>query len=315
MDKANIETRLLEYIKKELNDPHVAYSSPPHQLPGGVETEVYSFQLKNVPIEMSGRFVLRAFPDDVTYDRAQLEGLVQNYLTSNGYPAPSVPFICTDPSILGRTFIIMDYVKGETLGKYNKNVAETLAELTYNLQLIDPEPLHQYLLSAGIEERYISGVGWREDYINSNNLEWIKPALEWIKENRPKPEYVICHGDLHANNIHMENGKVSGVIDWSGLIDDPCLDLGSNVIMYTLMAPSITPERADEFISRSKRFLDLYSQKRYVDSWKLEYYQAMRCLWVMVGYELGYPVVRSTGMAHKAIERFTEITGVDLKVE
>ena len=81
------------------------------------------------------------------------------------------------------------------------------------------------------------------------------------------------------------------------------------------MTPCITPERADEFISRSKRFLDLYSQKRYIDSWKLEYYQAMRCLWVMVGYELGYPVVRSTGMIDKVIERFNEITGADIKLD
>ena len=40
-----------------------------------------------------------------------------------------------------------------------------------------------------------------------------------------------------------------------------------------------------------------------------------RSLLVMVGYELGYPVVRSTGMAHKVIERFTEITGADIKLE
>jgi aminoglycoside phosphotransferase (APT) family kinase protein len=315
MDEHNMESRLLEYIRKELNDPHIAYSSRPHQLRGGVETEVYSFLLNNVPKRLSGDLVLRVYPDDIPYNRAKVEGLVQNYLKDNGYPTPSVPFICTDPSILGRTFIIMDYVKGETLGKCNKNVAETLAELTFKLQQIDPEPLRQNLFSAGIEERYISGVGWREDYILSNNVEWIMPALEWINENRPKPDYVICHGDLHAGNILVENGEVSGVLDWSGLIDDPCLDLGSNVIMYSLMMPCITPERSDEFISRSRRFLDLYSQKRYVDPWKLEYYQAMRCLWVMVGYELGYPVVRSTGMIYKAVERFMEITGADIKVE
>jgi aminoglycoside phosphotransferase (APT) family kinase protein len=315
MDGTNMETRLLKYIQKELNDPHVAYNSPPHRLTGGVETEVYSFQLKNVPKQISGKLVLRIYPDDIPYNRAKVEGLVHNYLTDNRYPAPPVSFICTDPTILGRTFIIMDFVHGETLGEYNKNVAETLTEVTHQLHQINPEPLRQSLISVGLEERYVSGVGWREDYILSNNVEWIKPALEWIKENRPKPENAICHGDLHANNILMENGKVSGILDWAGLIDDPCRDLGSTLILYSLMAPCITPERADEFISRSKRFLDLYSQKRNIDPWKLEYYQAMRCLWVMVGYELGYPVVRSTGMIHKITERFTEITDANIKIE
>jgi aminoglycoside phosphotransferase (APT) family kinase protein len=315
MTDINIEPRTLEYIQKELNDPQIAYNTPPQPITGGVETEIYTFQLKNVSNQISEKLVLRIYPDNIPYHRAQVEGLVQNYLAENGYPAPSVPFICTDPSILGRTFIIMEYIPGTTLGQYNEKVGETLAEITYELQLIDPEPLCQNLLSTGIEEQYLSGVGWREDYILSNNLDWIKPALDWIKENRPEPEYVICHGDLHANNVLMENGKVSGVLDWAALIDDICRDLGSTTMLYSLMAPCIMPERADEFISRSKRFLDLYSQKRFIDPWKLEYYQALRCLWVMVSYEMGFPVVRDSGMIHRVIERFKEITGAEIKVE
>ncbi len=219
-----METRLLEYIRKELDDSNVAYINPPQSLSRNIEwSKVYSFKLKNAPKKVSGRLVLRVNPEHSPIKRAQMEGILHNYLVDKGYPAPPVHFICSDPSILGGTFTIMEHLPGESLVSYKQNIPELLAQATLDLHRIDPAPLRQSLRSAGIEEKLFTGLGVREDYIHSHDLHWLNPALEWIHENRPKTDDAICHGDVHAENILVEEEKISCVFDWESFnIDDPC---------------------------------------------------------------------------------------------
>ena len=229
-------------------------------------------------------------------------------------PRPPVHFICSDPSILGGTFTIMEHLPGESLVSYNRNIPEILAQATLDLHQIDPVPIRQSLLSAGIEEKLFTGLGEREDYIHSHDLHWLKPALRWIHENRPKEEDAICHCDIHAGNILVENGEISGVFDWESFkIDDPCRDYGSTFILYSVLIPSARPERTREYASRLEKYLDLVRSQRHLDSWKLEYYQAVRCLWVMVAPAGRADLARSVGILDAVIERFKQITGIEVK--
>lgn len=315
MIETRINYKLLEYFRAEFDNRKVSYLSIPQKFPRGAETQVYKFQLKNAPTELSRPLVLRVYQQHSQDTRAILEGTVQNYLVENDYPAPKVHYICTDDSKIGLPFIIMNYVPGELLGQYERNVPQTMAELSLNLHRIDSESLRKTLLSKGIEEKYFTGLGEREDYVQSKNIEWLMPGLDWIHENKPQTENVICPGDLHANNIKMENGEVSGVLDWAGLIDDPCRDIGSILILYTVMAPCNMPNRRSELKTRVMTYLDLYLAERWLDSWKLEYYQAVRCFCVMVDYEYGFQRVLSSRMHIACLERFKEITGIELKLE
>jgi aminoglycoside phosphotransferase (APT) family kinase protein len=317
MDEPNMETCLLKYLQKELDDPNISYVNPPKSLSLDPEwSKVYSFQLKNAPKNISGRLVLRVNPEHSPLKRAQMEGILHNYLANNGYPAPPVHFICSDPSILGGTFTIMEHLPGESLASYNQNIPEILAQVTLDLHRIDSEPLRQSLLSAGIKEELFTGLGEREDYIHSHNLHWLKPALGWIHENRPKADDAICHGDIHAGNVLVENGKLSCVFDWESFkIDDPCRDLGSTVILYSVLVPRSRPERTLEYASRLEDYLNLIRSQKHIDSWKLEYYQAVRCLWVMAAPSGRVNQARSMGIIDAVIERFNQITGIEVKPE
>ena len=88
----------------------------------------------------------------------------------------------------------MEHIPGEVLSNYGKNVGKIMAETTAKLHNLDQEPLWKLLIKEGIQETLFTNLGTREEYIISNNLNWIKPALKWLNENRPTPDYAICHG-------------------------------------------------------------------------------------------------------------------------
>jgi aminoglycoside phosphotransferase (APT) family kinase protein len=54
----------------------------------------------------------------------------------------------------------------------------------------------------------------------------VRPLIE-IAQSLPPPEpKAVCHGDLHFRHVLIENGRMSGVIDWIDLCrGEPALDL------------------------------------------------------------------------------------------
>ncbi|KKM61879.1 hypothetical protein LCGC14_1527280 [marine sediment metagenome] len=58
-----ITGKLIAYLRNELQDPIIDYSSPLTQLKGGFETFMYYFKLKNVEEALNQRLVLRLFPE------------------------------------------------------------------------------------------------------------------------------------------------------------------------------------------------------------------------------------------------------------
>ena len=115
-------------------------------------------------------------------------------------------------------------------------------------------------------------------------------------------------------NVLIDNGKVSGVIDWAGLIDDRLRDVGSTVVLFSVMAPCNNPGMRDVYRDRAEMFLERYSSVFSVDLWKLEYFEAVRCFRVMVGYEFGLEGPIKVGMHKATHKRFSEITDVNLNI-
>lgn len=270
MDEINIAPRLLEYIRNKQNNREISYQNPPKSLANLPETKIYTFQLKNTHETLQEKMVLRIYPEHTYKERAKMEEILHNYLANQNYPAPRIHFTNSDSSILGGSFTVMDYVQGETLYHYGKNIAETFAEASVNLHNIDPKPLRKKLTSAGIIESRYTGFSEREQFVKTYNMGWLKPAIRWLKDNKPIPEPVICHGDIHASNIMMYDDKISGVLDWTHFcVDDPCRDVGSTLTLYKVVMPCYVPESRSVFELRVDRFLDIYLGLKDLDLGKL----------------------------------------------
>jgi hypothetical protein len=149
-----------------------------------------------------------------------------------------------------------------------------------------------------------------------DRLSALRPGLEWLLSERPpEPERL-------ANNVLVENGAVSGVIDWSMVrVADPALDVGITIVTVT-MGPTEVPrllERPISLLRRyvGRRYLAAYRKYRPVDEQRVRYFAAFRCLAAMSralegdhpGYAWGSPKVFGDLRSY-----FAGVSGIELAV-
>ena len=220
---ADIKENLLAHLRSELGNQQLTYVSPPTPVTGGFDTRIFSFQLKGAPNKLSRPLILRLFGKS-SQNRARFESAVQNVVADSGYPAPRAFFTCTDESVLGGSFMIMELMPGQPMFNMPiENVSEMLGKSHIHLHNIDVDFIRQALDVAGIrQDRYSieDRLGWLVEGIESPDCEWLQPGLRWIIKNRPENpnRLVVCHGDFHPFNILTKDGEVSGVLDWSCFI-------------------------------------------------------------------------------------------------
>jgi aminoglycoside phosphotransferase (APT) family kinase protein len=214
----------------------------------------------------------------------------------------------------------MDYIEGETLGDYlNKPDWDIGKDILYDtlikLQQIDPIPLRKRYREANIPEKDYT---WLCQYTDlaSSNVEWNNPAIEWITDNKPQFKHAICHGDYHPNNIIIENGEVRGVVDWVNVcIDDPMRDFAATYVSMTMFGPRMFPDRAAEIKYRLDYGLEYYRDRVVWDEFRFHYYQAFKCLIIMLAYEFGVEFYGRFGIIDAIVHLFNELTGTTIHLK
>jgi len=316
----DINNNLLAYLRSELDNQQVTYVSLPTPVTGGFDTRIFSFQLKGIPSKLSCRLILRLFRKS-SQNRAIFESAVQNAVADSGYPAPRVFFTCTDESVLGGSFLIMELMPGQPMFNMPiENVPDMLAKAHLHLHSIDVVSIRKALDVARIrQDRYsIEGrLGWLVERIESPGFEWLQPGLRWIVANRPEnpDRLVVCHGDFHGNNILIQEGEVSGVLDWAGfLIGDPAYDIGIIKVLGTVVAPSLFSEVPEAYwVHFFNRYYDGYQRECPLDPVRVEYYEAFRCLRALLEGAEGHAAFRHPETIRRLAEHFEKITSVHLK--
>jgi len=326
LNEKRVTDGLITYLRKELRDQSMQYRSPPTSLTGGFATHLFKFQLKDMSEEFSKPLVLRLYPKSYPAGQANLEGLIHNALSKAGYPAPPVYFICSDTTILGGEFLIMKFMSSEgMMDAFPIDIVPArLAKAHVVLHKIDPKPVVEYLTEKGFFslkekgyflENLMSYIESTETQITANNLEWLKPGVQWIKENRPTENIrlVINHGDFHPNNILVDQGKISAVLDWSGFkVWEPEYDVAHTIIVWTCVGPSVFPNIDwNQFVNR---YYECYLSEYPLNQARVEYYKAWRCIFFIFAFEgMGVEVFGRSGVQERLVQRFQEITGIELK--
>ncbi len=316
-----IAGRLLAYLRDELNASTIGYESPLTRLQGGYETATYRFQLKGAAEELGRRLVLRLYPEFYGPENAVWESSVQNVLAEEGYPVARAYFTCTDKSILGGAFFIMEFLSGKPMiNAPVDTIPQMLGKAHAALHRIDPEPLIKSLNEQGIDEtRY--RLGRRFAYLQkiAKELPWICAGVDWLMENRPpEPERLaICHGDFHPLNILIQDGRVTGVLDWPGfLITDPALDIANTLLLTTvpfklLVSSVLGPNFASvDLEGASQLYLDAYRAQFPLDSTNLDYYKVRRSIHALIEGVRGQQVWRHPLIVKDLIDIIRKVTGV-----
>ncbi len=234
-----------------------------------------------------------------------------------GYPAPRVHFTCTDEAVLGAGFLIMELMPGRLMTDLPEEVMpEMLAEAHLHLHGIDADRVREALESKGFSSRksFDNLLLWFARWAEKRGYGWLDDGLQWLYENRPgEPErLVVCHGDFHPLNLLVEDGRVSGVLDWAGfLLGEPAYDVGTTVFLGQVAAPALLP--GIDWVRLVRRYLEFYVRGAPLELRRVDYYSAFRCLWAMYEGAEGHSAWSHPGVKEKLSDYFRDKTGVAIE--
>lgn len=316
-----LEDKLLSYLRQALGDLEITYREGPVRLDGGFDTNVYRFRLHGGPLEQP--LVLRLFRPHAEGTRARMESVVQTAVARAGIPAAPAHVCCTDSTVLGAPFFVMDLLEGRPLLHDIEEPAasEIMGRTHALLHGIDPG-----IVSRALADNDLPGYRLEERLIVMHdviaNEPWLEPVFGWLTREMPPEETVaVCHGDFHKLNILTRDGEVSGILDWSNLsIMEPAFDVVTTAISFSVISKHLTadghfdPVDLDAVVDT---YLEAYEDVRVLDRASWDYYWTLRSALVIALAARGVEIFRHGPMLSEladGIERLSRIT-VDLPPE
>ena len=196
--------------------------------------------------------VLRKQPPGVLLPSAHAidrEFRVLRALRGSAVPVPDVLLLCTDASVIGTMFYVMEYLEGRVFADAalpgiapadRAAIYDEMGRILAALHAIDWQ-------AAGL-----AGFGRPGGYIPRQIERWSKqyaaarlaaePAMDrltaWLTAHAPVPdETAIAHGDFRLGNLmlHATEPRVIGVLDWElATLGHPLADLAYNCLAWHL---------------------------------------------------------------------------------
>ena len=312
----DLSARLLAHLRRVFDDDRLGYAEPPARMQGGSDTHVYRFALNGGPPELGRSLVLRLYRRGDGPLKAAKESVVQNALSRRAYPAPRVHLACTDPSVLGGAFLVMEFRPGDPmLHAPFATVPDMLGRAHAALHRFDPASITGASLDLDVEtSRYRFEAELAALHRRTDGHPRLRPVVDWLSANRPpEPEPLsICHGDFHPLNLLVRDGEVTGVLDWSDFIAaDPALDVACTILIVTVFGRHVLslPESG----RAAQRYLRSYQScrtPRPLDPGRLDYYRVRRCVIGLVDGASGRSIWRHPPIVRELTADVLRITGV-----
>lgn len=228
-------------------------------------------------------------------------------LAGSAVPHPRLIGRCTDESVLGAVFYLMEPVAGfnATVGLPDTVKASPQVRHAMGLALVDGlaalaqvDPMAVGLSDFGKLEGFLERqVGrWAAELASYARFpEWTGRAAlgdvasvgAWLEAHRPAQLVPgIIHGDYHVGNVLMdEQGALTAIVDWEmATLGDPLVDLGR--LLATWPDPGVRDARAmrvevlDGFPTREE-LIARYAERTGRDLSDLPWFEVLAC------YKLG----------------------------
>jgi aminoglycoside phosphotransferase (APT) family kinase protein len=179
------------------------------------------------------RYVLRTKPGPAakllpSAHAIDREFRVMDALHKAGFPAARQYALCTDESVIGRAFYIMEFVEGRVLWDQSLPgmdpaergaIYDEMNRVIAQLHTIDYAAigLADYGKPGNYFARQIDR--WTKQYRTSETerIEAMDRLIEWLPDNIPPGEETsIVHGDYRLDNMifHPTEPKILAVLDW-----------------------------------------------------------------------------------------------------
>ncbi len=242
---ADADARLLAWLTA-----NVAGFSPPlvvEKFPGGQSNPTYKL------ITPGRSYVMRRKPPGPLVKGAhavEREAEIVGRLGAMGFAVPHIHALCTDDSVIGSWFYVMELVEGRIFWKAEFEGVPNMARPAYFeamnqtlAQLHTLDPAAAGLAGFGRSGQYIERqIGrWSSQYLadvdagRDANMDWL---IEWLPQHIPaESESRIIHGDFRCDNMifHPTEPRILAVIDWElSTIGNPLCDFAFHAMMYRM---------------------------------------------------------------------------------
>ncbi|WP_024874184.1 phosphotransferase family protein [Saccharomonospora piscinae] len=162
-------------------------------------------------------------------------------------PVPATLLLCTDESVLGAPFYVMDHVEGTPYRQRDqlvplgadrtRRIAESMVDTLAELHAVDHRAvgLADFGRPDGFLERQLRRWGKQLDASRSRDL----PGIDRLRERLaaqlpPSPPPTVVHGDYRLDNLLVAgDDTITAVLDWEmSTVGDPLTDIAL-LIAYT----------------------------------------------------------------------------------
>jgi aminoglycoside phosphotransferase (APT) family kinase protein len=241
-DVRRLETYMAEQV------PGFAGTLRVRQFAGGQSNPTY---LLETPTK---RYVLRRKPPGKLLPSAhaiEREYAVMAALGPTGFPVPRTHLLCSDETVIGTAFFIMDHVDGRIFwdGRLPELAHGERAQL-YDSMNATLARLHTAdyraigLSEFGREGDYVARqiARWTKQYRLSETarIEDMERLIEWLPQHSPADaETRIVHGDYRLDNLIIASDmlQVRAVIDWElSTLGDPIADFSYHLMQWRMPA-------------------------------------------------------------------------------
>lgn len=243
------EDRLAKWLEQNVE----GFSGPlsVEQFKGGQSNPTYKL------VTPSHSYVLRRKPPGPLLEGAhavEREARVLSALGTVGFPVARVYGLCTDDSVIGSWFFVMEMVEGRIFWDATFPDVGTSERAAYfaamnatiaALHAIDPSSigLADYGRPGNYFERQIAR--WSKQYLEDTDAGRdpdMDRLVEWLPANIPAgDETCIVHGDFRCDNMifHPTEPRVLAVLDWElSTLGHPLADFAYHAMMFR-MPPDI----------------------------------------------------------------------------
>lgn len=193
-------------------------------------------------IYLHNNYIYKVFKDFLPDGESVMEAEKQKLAYLCGLPVPQIIDVT---KVNGQQVIVMEYVKGETLGELflkNKENANTILDLSVDIQL----QIHSIVPNTKVlmRDKLYYQIEKAKLLTERQKIYLLSKLDSLSYENR------LCHGDFHPFNLIQTDSEIF-IIDW---VDSSAGDVRADVYRTYLLFTQFSEEIAD-------LYLQLYCQK------------------------------------------------------
>lgn len=230
---------LLEFVRTLFSDKNLVYEKTPVIQTGSADSVIYIFKLCRSNNQSDLPLIFKVSPQG----RNASSFFRMNYATAPliemGVKLPKVYFAGSNLPLLGGSFILMEYLSGKSLLNYPVFLQmDILGRSHAQLHSIDCSPLIQNFIERRIDKGQYQGsliIPKRLAYI-AKSFSFLSTIVDWCLDRAFlwEDSICICHGDYHSGNILTDKTQISGILDWSFALCNPCMDIAWSTLIIDL---------------------------------------------------------------------------------